>query len=101
MSNHVVSIRINAKGYEDFLDSRFRYANRLYNKMVQYINDQEHNRVNSDEYKRLKDETIALKDLENQINLTSDKNQKKQCRCAPLLRLRWAPITAFMDPLMK
>ena len=34
MSNHVVSIRINAKGYEDFLDSRFRYANRLYNKMT-------------------------------------------------------------------
>ena len=80
MSNHVVSIRINAKGYEDFLDSLFRYANRLYNKMVQYINEQEHNRVNSDEYKRLKDETTALKDLENQINLTSDKNQKKQLK---------------------
>ena len=41
MSNHVVSIRINAKGYEDFLDSRFRYANRLYNKMVQLKSNQD------------------------------------------------------------
>lgn len=80
MANHVVSIRIDAKGYEDFLDSRFRYANMLYNKMVEYINTQESNRVNSDEYKRLKTETIAVNELEKSLTDITDKELKKQVK---------------------
>lgn len=65
MVNHVVRVRlrtrghsqrgINSLGYEfgssDFLESRFKYANRIYNEMVSWINEQEEARVNSDSYK--------------------------------------------------
>lgn len=65
MANHVVKLRLRTKGFsrkgidslgyefgsDDFLDSRFRYANRIYNEMVSWINEQEEARVKSESYK--------------------------------------------------
>lgn len=65
MANHVVRLRLRTKGFarkgidslgyefgsDDFLESRFRYANRIYNEMVSLINEQEEARTNSESYK--------------------------------------------------
>lgn len=65
MANHVVKVRLRTKGFarkgidslgyefgsDDFLESRFKYANRIYNEMVSWINEQEEKRSNSDSYK--------------------------------------------------
>lgn len=65
MANHVVKIRLRTKGFarkgidslgyefgsDSFLESRFRYANVIYNEMVGWINEQEEKRSSSESYK--------------------------------------------------
>lgn len=68
MANHVVRLRLRTSGFarkgiinptkyefgsDDFIISRFKYANRLYNEMVSWINENEELRVSSEEYKTL------------------------------------------------
>lgn len=91
MANHVVRLRLQTKGFArkgirphdkfefgdaDFLASRFKFANQLYNQTVAYINEQEEKRVNSPEYNSVGSMMKVKSALENKLkseDLTKDR----------------------------
>lgn len=74
---YAIKLRLDAKGYEEYLEKRFKIAHRLKNKVVQYYNRQEHRRQSSDEYKALGEKQGHYAKLKEKYNETKDKAEKK------------------------
>lgn len=80
LMTYTLEIRLNTKGYDEYLEKRFKIAHKLKNKVIEYFNRQEHRRRSSGEYQILANnqkEVEALKDL---ILETKDKATKLQLK---------------------
>lgn len=74
---YTLEIPLNAKGYEDYLEKRFKYGYKLKREVTNYFNRQEYRRRQSDDYKYLAEEQKALTELQQRIAETKDKEAKK------------------------
>lgn len=74
---YTLEIPLNATGYEDYLEKRFKYGYKLKREVTNYFNRQEHRRRQSDDYKYLAEQQKALTELQQKISETKDKEAKK------------------------
>lgn len=74
---YTLEIPLNATGYEDYFEKRFKYGYKLKREVINYFNRQEHRRRQSDDYKYLAEEQKALINLQQKIAETKDEDTKK------------------------
>lgn len=71
---------INSKGFDEYLEKRFKYGYKLKRELVNYFNRQEHRRRQSDDYKVLALKTKELNELQEKIKETKDKEIKNSLK---------------------
>ncbi|QGX47364.1 hypothetical protein GPZ88_10070 (plasmid) [Streptococcus ruminicola] len=77
---YTLEVKLNPKGYEAFLDKRFRNAFRLKKEVIKWFNRQEHLRTESEEYKILAKKQQAYSELEKQLKDEKDKAKKQELK---------------------
>ena len=74
---YTLKVQIDPTGYTEYLEKIFKHAYKLKRELVNYYNRQEYRRRNSDDYKYLAEETKLLKELQEKIKETKDKELQK------------------------
>ena len=77
---YTLEIPIDSKGYDDYLEKRFKYGYKLKRELVNYFNRQEFRRKQSEEYKILAEQTKELNELQEKIKETKDKKAKSELK---------------------
>lgn len=77
---YTLEVPIDSKGFNEYLEKRFKYGYKLKRELVNYFNRQEHRRRQSDGYKSLALETKELNELQEKIKETKDKNLKNSLK---------------------
>ena len=74
---YTIELRLDTRGYDDYLEKKFKYGYKLKRALVNYFNMQENRRVNSDRYKELAERMKELNTRQDIIKDTTDKGRKK------------------------
>lgn len=74
---YVLSIRLDARGYEKQLEKRFWLLYKLKRATIQWFNTQEHRRVSSEEYKLLATEFKAYLETKDTLSKSEQKEKDK------------------------
>lgn len=74
---YTIELRLDTRGYDDYLEKKFKYGYKLKRALVNYFNMQENRRVNSDRYKELAERMQELNTRQDIIKDTKDKDKKK------------------------
>ena len=77
---YTLEVPINSKGFDEYLEKRFKYGYKLKRELVNYFNRQEHRRRQSDDYKVLALKTKELNELQEKIKETKDKEIKNSLK---------------------
>lgn len=77
---YTLKINLDAKGYEEFLEKKFKYGYKLKRAVTNWFNMQEHRRRSSEEYKFLAEKTKELNELQKKIAGEKDKEVKKRLK---------------------
>ena len=74
---YTIELRLDTRGYDEYLEKKFKYGYKLKRALVNYFNMQENRRVNSDRYKELAERMQELNTRQDIIKDTKDKGRKK------------------------
>ena len=74
---YTIELKLDTRGYDEYLEKKFKYGYKLKRALVNYFNMQENRRVNSDKYKELAGRMQELNTLQDKVKDTKDKNEKK------------------------
>lgn len=74
---YTIELRLDTRGYDEYLEKKFKYGYKLKRALVNYFNMQENRRVNSDRYKELAERMKELNTRQDIIKDTKDKSRKK------------------------
>ena len=74
---YTIELSLDTRGYDDYLEKKFKYGYKLKRALVNYFNMQENRRVNSDRYKELAERMKELNTRQDIIKDTTDKGRKK------------------------
>lgn len=77
---YTLQIRLNSKGYDEFLEKKFKYGYKLKRAVTNWFNMQEHRRTSSEDYKYLSERTKALFELKERIAEAKDKELKEKLK---------------------
>lgn len=74
---YTIELRLDTRGYDEYLEKKFKHGYKLKRALVNYFNMKENQRVNSDRYKELAGRMQELNTLQDTIKDTKDKDKKK------------------------
>ena len=74
---YTIELKLDTRGYDEYLEKKFKYGYKLKRALVNYFNMQENRRVNSDRYKELAERMKELNTRQDIIKDTKDKGRKK------------------------
>ena len=74
---YTIELRLDTRGYDEYLEKKFKHGYKLKRALVNYFNMQENRRVNSDRYKELAERMQELNTRQDIIKDTKDKDKKK------------------------
>lgn len=60
---YTIELRLDTKGYDEYLEKKFKHGYKLKRALVNYFNMQENRRVNSDRYKELAGRILVNKEV--------------------------------------
>lgn len=79
---YTIELRLDTRGYDEYLEKKFKYGYKLKRALVNYFNMKENQRVNSDRYKELAERMQELNTRQDIIKDTKDKGRKKLLKAA-------------------
>lgn len=74
---YTLELNLDTKGFEDYLEKRFKYGYKLKREVTNYFNRQEHRRRQSDKYRQLADNQKELSQMQERLQETADKTKKR------------------------
>lgn len=74
---YTMELRLDTRGFDDYLGKKFTYGYKLKRALVNYFNLQENKRKDSEKYRELSKRMKELNDLQDKIKETKDKSAKQ------------------------